>query len=153
MNQEIYTVKIEQTYEYPHRMKYIAKTDSFIEKDGWSLSYARNVHQPYGWMVESGTPPHEHLDVIVMSNQHYQLGELVQVKIIGVYLRNDGDNKLVGVLKNREINDFDELSEEEKNDMRRLYPIDGPNEGWFGKEEAERVISEYFERRKWGIYS
>lgn len=51
MNQEIYIVKIEQTYEYPNRMKYIAKTDSFIEKDGLSLAYARNVHQPYGWMV------------------------------------------------------------------------------------------------------
>lgn len=29
----IYTVKIEQTYAYPKRMKYVSKTDSFIEKD------------------------------------------------------------------------------------------------------------------------
>ena len=44
----IYTVKIEQTYAYPKRMKYVSKTDSFIEKDCDSLSYVRNVLQPYG---------------------------------------------------------------------------------------------------------
>lgn len=43
----IYTVKIEQTYAYPKRMKYVSKTDSFIEKDCDSLSYVRNVLQPY----------------------------------------------------------------------------------------------------------
>jgi hypothetical protein len=37
----IYTVKIEQTYAYPKRMKYVSKTDSFIEKDCDSLSYVR----------------------------------------------------------------------------------------------------------------
>lgn len=42
----IYTVKIEQTYHYPNRMKYIAQTDSFVEKDVKSLSYERNVRQP-----------------------------------------------------------------------------------------------------------
>lgn len=35
----IYTVKIGQTYAYPKRMKYVSKTDSFIEKDCDSLSY------------------------------------------------------------------------------------------------------------------
>ena len=43
----IYTVKIEQTFAYPKRMKYIARTDSFIEKDCDSLSYVRNVRQQY----------------------------------------------------------------------------------------------------------
>ena len=41
----IYTVKIEQTFAYPKRMKYIARTDSFIEKDCDSLSYVRNVRK------------------------------------------------------------------------------------------------------------
>ena len=43
----IYTVKIEQTYAYSNRMKCVSKTDSFIEKDCDSLSYVRNVLQPY----------------------------------------------------------------------------------------------------------
>ena len=42
----IYTVKIEQSFAYPKRMKYVSKTDSFIEKDCDSLSYVRNVRQP-----------------------------------------------------------------------------------------------------------
>ncbi len=42
----IYTVKIEQTFAYPKRMKYVSKTDSFIEKDCDSLFYVRNVRQP-----------------------------------------------------------------------------------------------------------
>lgn len=44
----IYTVKIEQTFAYPKRTKYVSKTDSFIEKDCDSLSYVRNVRQTYG---------------------------------------------------------------------------------------------------------
>lgn len=43
-----YTVKIEQTFAYPKRMKYVPKTDSFIEKECDSLSYVRNVRQTYG---------------------------------------------------------------------------------------------------------
>ena len=46
----IFTAKIEQTKEYPKRMKYIAETDSFVEKESYSLPYARKVYQPYGWI-------------------------------------------------------------------------------------------------------
>lgn len=46
----IYTVKIEQTYHQPNRMKYIAQTDSFVEKNVKSISYVKNVRQPYGWI-------------------------------------------------------------------------------------------------------
>ena len=118
----IYTAKIEQTFAYPKRMKYIAQTDSFIEKDCESLSYVRNVRQPYGWIKESGTPPCEHLDVIIMTDKEYKLGDEERIKIIGVFCRNDGDHKLVGVLESRSINDLSELSDSEKNDLHRLYP-------------------------------
>lgn len=144
----IYTVKIEQTYAYPKRMKYIANTDSFIEKDCDSLSYVRNVRQPYGWIKESGTPPCEHLDVIVMTDKEYELGDEDRIRIIGVFCRNDGDHKLVGVLEDREINDFSGLSATEKEDMHRLYPREDPGEGWFGRERAEQIISDFFSKRK-----
>lgn len=139
-----YTVKIEQTYHYPNRMKYIAQTDSFVEKDKKSLFYIRNVRQPYGWIKESGTPPCDHLDVIIMTDKEYELGEEDRVKIIGVFRRNDGDHKLVGVPVDREINDFSELSDEEKEDMHRLYPREDEGEGWFGSECAEEILEEYF---------
>lgn len=143
-----YTVKIEQTFAYPKRMKYIPKTDSFIEKDCDSLSYVRNVRQPYGWIKESGTPPCEHLDVIVMTDKEYELGDEDRIKIIGVFCRNDGDNKLVGVLEDRDISDFSELSDTEKEDMHRLYPREDKGEGWFGRERAEEIISTFFSKRK-----
>ena len=119
-----YTVKIEQTYHYPNRMKYIAQTDSFVEKEKKSLFYERNIRQPYGWIKESGTPPCDHLDVIVMTDKEYALGEEDQIKLIGVFRRNDGDHKLVGVPVDRGVNDFSELSDEEKEDMHRLSESD-----------------------------
>lgn len=144
----IYTVKIEQTFAYPKRMKYNPKTNSFVEKSCDSLSYVRNVRQPYGWIKESGTPPCEHLDVIVMTDKQYELGDEDAIKIIGVFCRNDGDHKLVGVLKDREIDDFSELTAAEKEDMHRLYPREDKGEGWFGRERAEEIISEFFSKRK-----
>lgn len=146
----IFTAKIEQTYAYPKRIKYIAASDSFIEKDGDSLSYVRGVKQPYGWITESGTPPCDHLDVIVMTDKEFALGDTVKVKIIGLFYRGDGDHKLVGVLTDRDIDDFSELSEEEKEDMHRLYPREDKEkgEGWYGREKAEKVIAEFFSKKK-----
>lgn len=92
-----YTAKIEQTYAYPKRMRYMPATDTFVEKDCDSLSYLRGVRQPSGWLKESGTPPCEHLDVIVMTEHEHSLGDEVRVRIIGVFCRNDGDHKLVAV--------------------------------------------------------
>ena len=77
-----------------------------------------------------------------MTDKHYELGDEEKVKIIGVFGRNDGDHKFVGVLTDREINDFSELTEEEKEDMHRLYPKAGEGEGWFGREKAEELIKE-----------
>lgn len=144
----IFTAKIEQTFAYPKRMKYSAKTDSFIEKDCDSLCYVRNVTQPYGWIKESGTPPCKHLDVIIMTDKEYRLGDEERVKIIGVFSRNDGDHKLVGVLENSDIDDFSELSEKEREDMHRLYPREDPGGGWFGRTTAEKLINEFFAQKK-----
>lgn len=144
----IYTAKIEQTFAYPKRMKYIAKTDSFIEKDCDSLSYVRNFRQPYGWIKESGTPPCEHPDVIIMTDKEYKLGDEEHVKIIGVFRRNDGDHKLVGVLESSSIKDLSELSDTEKEDLHRLYPKEGSGEGWFERETAENIIKDFFARKK-----
>ncbi len=144
----IYTAKIEQTFAYPKRMKYLPATDSFMEKDCDSLSYVRNVRQPYGWLVESGTPPCEHLDVIVMTDKEYRLGDTEPVRIIGVFLRGDGDHKLVGVPLNREMEDFSQLPDAEREDLRRLYPREDKGEGWFGREAAEKAIRDFFARKR-----
>ena len=141
----LYTAIIEQTDKYPKRMKYIAETNTFIEKDSYSLSHKRGVHQPYGWIKETGTPPNPHLDVILMTDREFELGDEVRVKIIGVFFRNDGDHKLVAVLWDRDIDDFGQLEAFEKEDMHRLYPREDVSEGWFGKEKAEEVMKDFWE--------
>lgn len=144
----IYTAKIEQTLAYKKRMRYMPNTDTFEEKNSDSLSYIRNVPEPYGWIKESGTPPCEHIDVIVMTDEPCELGDEVPVLVIGVFCRTDGDNKLVAVPESRPEADISELMENEKNDLHRLYPKIGKGEGWFGKERAEKVIADFFSRRK-----
>lgn len=144
----ICTAVIEQTHEYGNRMKYLAASNSYIEKKDVSLSYWRNVRQPYGWIKESGTPPCPHLDVIIMTNKRYKLGEEERVKIIGVFCRNDGDHKLVGVLPERGVDDFSQLTDQEKADMHRLYPKENPGEGWFGHERAEEIVKDFLAGKK-----
>lgn len=141
----VFTAVIEQTPAYPNRIKYAAETGAFTETGDKSLFYERNVHQPYGWIKESGTPPSAHLDVIVMTDQQYALGSEVRVKIIGVFCRDDGDHKLVAVLEDRAADDFSELTDTEKADMHRLYPREGAGEGWFGCERAKQVVEAYFD--------
>ena len=78
------------------------------------------------------------------------LGEEVKVKIIGVFFRGDGDHKLVGVLLDRKVEDFSELSDTEKEDMHRLYPHENKElgEGWYGREKADEVMRDFFAKKK-----
>ena len=108
----------------------------------------RGIRQPYGWIVESGTPPQPHLDVIVMTDYPYRLGDEDRVRIIGAFYRNDGDHKLVAVREKRDVHDFSELTEGEKEDMHRFYPHEDPGEGWFGREKAEEILEDFF--AQWG---
>lgn len=143
-----FTAVIEQTFRYQKRMKYIPETNSFIAKDCDSLGYVKNVKQPYGWIKESGTPPSPHLDVYIMTDIDFELGDEVEISVIGVFLRCDNDHKLVAVTTNRDISDFSELSEEEKNDLRRLYSGKYEGEGWFGRDTAEKIINDFFAENK-----
>jgi len=127
-------------------MKYIAETDSFIEKDCYSLAYVRGVRAPYGWIRESGTPPGPHLDIYIMTDREFELGDQVEVDIIGVFWRADGDHKLVGVLTDRRIDDFSQLEDSEKEDLYRLYSGKYEGEGWYDRERAEETVREFFGR-------
>ena len=143
-----YTAKIEQTRAYKKRMRYMPNTDTFEEKDCDSLSYIRNIPYSSGWIKESGTPPCEHLDVIVITDISFELGDEIPVRVIGVFCRYDGDNKLIAVPVSRHETDISELSDSETVILHRLYPKVGNDEGWFGKERAEKVITDFFSRKK-----
>lgn len=103
----------------------------------------RNFPYPYVWIKESGTPPGPHLDVILLSSNEYKLGDEIPIKIVGCFVRNDGDSKLIGILPERLETDFFELDEDEKADLSRLYPIVGDGEGWYGAERAMEIIKNF----------
>lgn len=144
----MYHIIIEQTNECKNRMKYDPAADTFIDRGYPSLGYTRNVPYPYGWIKESGTPPSAHLDVILLSSGKYELGDEREIKIVGCFVRSDGDNKLIGILPERLETDFSDLPEDEKAGLHRLYPLVGAGEGWFGAVKANEIIDDYFASKK-----
>jgi inorganic pyrophosphatase len=135
---------VEQTRDYVKRIAYDHKTNTFSETEHDCLFLHRGFTHPYGWLKGSGTPPEEHLDVFLLTHENYSLGDELPVKIVGVFKRNDGDHKLIGVSPERKEIDFTQLPEHEKDDLYRLYPRVGDGEGWFGADVAKDIISDFY---------
>lgn len=140
----MYHMIVEQTCDYEYRMTYDPIQNKFEETSYKSLAYARHFQHPYGWIKESGTPPGRHLDVILLSSKKYNLGDEVAIKIVGCFVRNDGDNKLISIVSDRIENDLNELAQNELDDLKVLYPKVDEGEGWFGVKKAEEIIAFYF---------
>lgn len=136
---------VEQTSEYPMRMKYVPETNTFIASEYRSLSHMRDVVDAYGWLVGCGTPPGHHLDIILSTTEpeRFALGQSVPVRVVGVFLRNDGDHKLVGVEIDRPEQRFEDLPESERENLAKLYPRIDHGEGWFSVKRAEAVIEDF----------
>ena len=134
---------VEQTIKYPMRMIYDPDNKSFTPSEYKSLSYKRNFTKPYGWIKESGTPPDRHWDCILMTDKEYDLGDEVEIKVIGVFKRADLDHKYIVIESTRNIEDYDDLSVEEKTELSRLYPNIREGEGWFGKKVAEYCMNNH----------
>lgn len=127
---------VEQTYAYPMRMEYDAKTGTFSATEYHSLQYVRGFTKPYGWIKESGTPPGPHWDCILMTDKEYGLGDEVEIKVIGLFKRADLDHKYVVCESACQVDDISELTDLEWEELKKLYPKIREGEGWFGKEEA-----------------
>ncbi|MBO4914500.1 MAG: hypothetical protein J5449_04775 [Oscillospiraceae bacterium] len=128
---------IEQTFAYPMRMIYRPETKDFIESEYGSLFHERGFPYPYGWIEGSGTPPEPHWDCLLLSDGTFGLGDRVSVRVVGVFRRGDGDHKYLAVETPREVYDYEELTDGEKDALHRLYPRVRDGEGWFGRDEAE----------------
>lgn len=140
----MYTIIIEQTKAYKKRLKYNPTNHTFDETDFDSLMYIRNFPYPYCWIKETGTPPQSHLDVFLISDEDYELGVEKAIKLIGVFIRDDGDHKLISVLEeNKKVKDLSDLTVDELNKLHKLYPEVSKNEGWYGKEKAEIIVDNY----------
>jgi len=134
---------VEQTYKYPMRMKYNPEINSFTETKYKSLQYERDFTKPYGWIKESGTPPFPHWDCILMTDKEYDIGDELEIKVIGVFKRADFDHKYVVVEANRNIDDLWGLMESEMDELNKLYPRIGKGEGWFGKDVADYCMKNH----------
>jgi inorganic pyrophosphatase len=136
-------VVVEQTKDYDKRMEYCPEQGVFRETEYRSLLWARDFPYPYGWLKESGTPPGDHLDCILISSKEYELGSTEVVRIIGCFRRQDGDHKLVCVPWERTELDLSELDQEEKEALFRLYPSVGEGEGWYGARKAREIVETF----------
>ncbi|MCM1988591.1 inorganic diphosphatase [Oceanirhabdus seepicola] len=136
----IITMRVEQTQKYEKRIKYIPEGDYFIETNSGSLMYERGFDGVYGWIEGYGSPPEKHLDIYVVTQKQLSLGDRIQAKVIGCFLRNDGDNKIIAIEEERKEKDISELEYKEMSMLRGLYPRIGENEGWFGKEKAIEIM-------------
>lgn len=123
---------VEQTRHYKNRIKYNPINNSFTETNQLSLFYERECPYPYGWIKESGSPPGYHKDVILISEAEHGLGDQIEIKLIGIFKRADGDHKLVAVSSSSLLDDLSQLSEMELSYLTRLYPQIDEGEGWFG---------------------
>ena len=134
---------VEQTYRYPMRMEYDPETNAFRESEYRSLAFERGFTKPYGWIKESGTPPLPHWDCILLSDGEYALGDEVEIEVIGVFRRGDGDHKYIAVEPTRGISDLSQITNEEREELCRLYPRVREGEGWFGREMARWCMEHY----------
>lgn len=94
----------------------------------------------YGWIVGFGTPPREHLDVMVPTSKTYALGAVVPIRIIGCFKRSDNDDKYVAVEAERKEQTIRDLPVSELTMLRNLYPIVREGEGWLESEDALAMI-------------
>lgn len=134
---------VEQTYKYPLRMEYNPETGKFSQTEYQSLQYVRGFTKPYGWIKESGTPPMPHWDCLLLTDMEYELGDEIEINVIGVFKRGDMDHKYVVAEVTRDIEDISQITSEEKEELFRLYPRIREGEGWFGKAEAEYCMEHH----------
>ena len=135
-----YHIVVEQRRDDEYRNNYDPKRNTFEKTEFKSLLFERKLNGVYGWVDGYGNPPNKHLDVILITNNQYSLGDKIPIKMIGVFIRKDNDNKLIAIEDTRIENDIIDLPIEEQKMIKALYPIIKNGEGWFGKEAAIKHI-------------
>ena len=141
--QQVWIV-IEQPRHAPYRYNYDPVTNAFTETAYKSLFYDRGFRGAYGWIGGIGAPPDPHFDVLLLTDQRLQPGDIVPGYICGIFLRSDGDHKFVALdsaWRNRVTQaDLAELDANTNTELRRLYPYIGEHEGWFGAATAQAYL-------------
>ncbi len=141
---------IEQVRGEVYRNRYNPVKKEFEQTGDRFLLTERGFDGYYGWIKESGTPPEEHLDILFISDKEYALGDVVSVKIVGIFKRDDEDHKIVGIEVSRTENDLFELSDATIESLKKLYPRVSETEGWFGRSRAEQLVDSWLDDKLFG---
>ena len=139
-------VIVEQPRNEPRRIKFDASTEIFYPTEKKSLGYERGFLGVYGWVGGCGTPPSPHLDVMLLTEKDLQPGEVIIGTVCGIFLRQDGDHKVVAadetVANQLAKPELSCLPPDTYANLIDQYPRVGENEGWFGTEIAYQYIDE-----------
>jgi inorganic pyrophosphatase len=135
---------IEQPQHEPNRIKYDSLTGNFNRTEYKSLAYERGFSGAYGWIAGTGLPPGPHFDVIVLTKQPHQPGDVLEASICGMFKRRDLDHKFVALDAEMAMSvteaDLGALDPESYAELMRLYPEVGEQEGWLGGREARSFL-------------
>lgn len=63
----------------------------------------------------------DEVDVVIFSSQPHNTGDILDVEIIGMLTRKDGDHKLIASGEAGEIKDFEDILPEERNLILRYF--------------------------------
>lgn len=135
-------IVVEQPGNEPYRMKYIPEEDRFVRTENLGLGYARGFRGIYGWVKGYGQPPQPHRDVYMICEGDCAPGTVLDGKIVGCFLRGDGDHKLVCIAPERLEEDLAQLPDGDLIMLRNLYPRIDVGEGWFDRERAVALLEE-----------
>jgi|GEM_PF-149281 len=134
---------IEQTPQHKKRMVYQPEDHTFTESAYDCLHHSRGVTCHYGWIVGTGRPPGDHLDIFLFGAWDHELGDQVQVKVLGIFIRSDGDHKVIACPPKSPYYSLEDLPDHDLDQVYKLYPQVGPGEAWLGRLEALTWIETY----------
>ena len=137
-------VVVEQPRHELYRLVYDPASGTFTRTTLKSLVYERGFSGAYGWLGGLGIPPEPHFDVLLITEKDPRPGDILEGCICGVFFRGDGDHKFVALDTDLRATvaraDLEALDQKTYNELMRLYPRIGENEGWYGAETARSFL-------------
>ncbi|MEP7327883.1 MAG: inorganic diphosphatase [Betaproteobacteria bacterium] len=129
-------IVVEQPCGEPMRIRYEPGTGTFRRSQDFALGHHRGFKGAYGWIGGTGAPPHPHFDVLVITREILQPGDVMLGHICGVFIRGDGDHKFVAIDETWRVReggaDLDAFCAATRDEVMAVYPEVGPGEGWYG---------------------
>jgi len=143
-------VVVEQPGDEVYRLSYDRKRNKFVQTANRSLIYEREFKGVYGWVGGMGIPPEKHCDVLMLTHQNHQVGEVILGYVCGVFYRKDGDHKIVALDAEwrRKVSraNLETLDETTYNNLMGLYPRIDEGEGWYSVDEALTYLEQMVAR-------